>query len=119
MTQNKTDESASILLNRLGAAFEKSRRELVKGARVGRLAMDIRGLEKDRAGLLQSLGEKCARALREGRVADPDLLAVLTRIDAVDQRITELEQQKEQVEEGLAESEGSEQNAPPASNEGG
>jgi chromosome segregation ATPase len=101
MSGEQPSDFWSKLGEAFGDAFEKGRNELVKGAKIGRLAMDVRALENDRERLLGELGEAALAALREGRVSDEGLARFEERIRALDERITRLQGQRDDVAQEL------------------
>jgi len=80
-------DGAAGLLDNLKDIFTRSREEVLKGARLGRVRIDVYQLRKDREHLLHKLGEAAYDLLVEGAVAHADLQAVFGEVRAIDEKI--------------------------------
>jgi septal ring-binding cell division protein DamX len=90
-------EEAADLLGGLKQIFSASRDEVVRSALLGRLRVDIYQQKKERAALLQSLGEEVFELVRQGKRELPELQATLEGLEALDASIATIQ---EQIEEG-------------------
>lgn len=88
----------------LGELFEQGRQELVKGAKVGRAALDRRALETDRDKLLMDIGRQAVVALREERIHDAALSDLAQRLETLEARIATFDEERKNARDPLAES---------------
>jgi hypothetical protein len=80
-------EGAAGLFDSLKDIFVKSREEVVRGARLGKVRLDVYQLRKDREQLLQRLGVAAYELLVAGSLAHPDLAGVFHELGDLDVRI--------------------------------
>jgi outer membrane biosynthesis protein TonB len=100
-------EGATGLFDSLKDIFARSREEVVRGARLGKVRLDVYQLRKDREQGLQKLGEAAYELLQAGAIGHASLaeqLAALQEIDAkiavADEEISELAPEDEEDEDG-------------------
>jgi len=80
-------EGAAGLFESLRDVFVKSREDILRGARLGKVRIDVYQLRKDRELLLQQLGEETLALIQAGSLKAADLAATVAKIAAVDAEI--------------------------------
>lgn len=98
-------EGATGLFSNLREIFEKSREEITRASRLGKTRLDLLQLEKDREHFLQRLGELTLGLMKDGSIAHDSLTEVMDKIDSLDARKAEYEDEVARVAEEQAEAE--------------
>ncbi len=86
-------EGVAGLFDSLKDIFVKSKEEVVRGAALGKVRIDVYQLRKDREHFLQRLGEEAYDLLVAGEIAHPSLDKAFGRIQGVDRQIVEHEEE--------------------------
>lgn len=86
-------EGVAGLFDSLKDIFVKSKEEVVRGAQLGKVRIDVFQLRKDREHFLQRLGEEAYDLLVSGELEHEALAKVYGRIQDVDQQIVEYEEE--------------------------
>ncbi len=115
-------EGVAGLFDNLKEIFVKSKEEVVRGAQLGKVRIDVFQLRKDREHFMQRLGEECYDLLVAGTVEHADLSKPFEKIRALDARIVEYEEEiaelaAQQAAAGVANEEGEPATAEPAAAE--
>ena len=96
-------EGATGLFSNLREIFEKSRDEITRASRLGKTRLDLLQLEKDREHFLQRLGEITLGLMKDGTVVHDSLTEIAEKIEALDARKVEYEEEVARVAEEQAE----------------
>lgn len=80
-------EGAAGLFDSLKDIFARSREEVVRGARLGKVRLDVYQLRKDREHKLQKLGEAAYALLIGGALRHPELVELFEELAGLDDRI--------------------------------
>ncbi|GEM_PF-1814247 len=99
-------EGAAGLFDSLKDIFLKSKQEVVRGAKLGKVRIDVFQLRKDREHFLQRLGEEVYELLQSGDVAHADLDKPFAKLKALDEKIAEYETEMAKIAEEVAEQAG-------------
>jgi hypothetical protein len=91
-------EGASGLFESLKDIFAKSKEEIVRGARQGKVRIDVYQLRKDREHFLQRLGEQVYALMVDGALSHDDLQATFVKVQALDEQIATSEEEIERLE---------------------
>ncbi len=84
-------DSAQALFDSLKSIFERSKEEVVRGARVSRARLDVYQLRRDRDRALQRLGEEAYALLQTETLKSQDLASAFAVVKDIDARIQTLE----------------------------
>ncbi len=79
-----TSEFLLMLWEKLAETVYRVQVEAVKAVRIGRIRLEMIMLRRDRRSAVARLGEAAHAAVREGRAADPTLVALAREVDDVD-----------------------------------
>lgn len=90
-------EGVAGLFDNLKEIFVKSKEEVVRGAQLGKVRIDVFQLRKDREHFMQRLGEECYDLLVAGTIEHEDLIRPFEKIRALDARIVEYEEEIAQL----------------------
>jgi hypothetical protein len=96
-------EGAAGLFESLRDIFMKSKQEVVRGAKLGKVRIDVFQLRKDREHFLQRLGEEVYELLQSGEIAHDDLVKPFGKLSALDEKIAEYETEMAKIAEEVAE----------------
>ncbi len=110
-------EGATGLFSNLREIFEKSRDEITRASRLGKTRLDLLQLEKDREHFLQRLGEITLGLMKNGIVAHDSLTEIAEKIEALDARKAEYEEEVARVAEEQAEAQANKTVTADAANE--
>jgi hypothetical protein len=95
-------EGVAGLFDSLKDIFVKSKEEVVRGAALGKVRIDVYQLRKDREHFMQRLGEEAYDLLVAGDIAHDGLARVFEKIQGVDQQIVEYEEEIARIAEEQA-----------------
>ncbi len=111
-------QGLGALLGRAAEAISTAREELLKQSRIGKVKLiDLTQLRRERARLMQRLGEECYRGIQAGSLDRQDLERTYRKVVAMDEQIAakeaEVETIRREQEGGAAAKSGSKKKAPP------
>ena len=112
-------EGVAGLFDSLKDIFVKSKEEVVRGAQLGKVRIDVYQLRKDREHFLQRLGEEAYDLLVAGELEHEGLSKAFGRIRDVDAKIVEHEEEIARIAEEQAASDAVAAAASEAANDGG
>jgi hypothetical protein len=92
-------DGAAGLFESLRDIFLKSKQEVVRGAKLGKVRIDVFQLRKDREHFLQRLGEEALELLLSGEITHPDLEKPLAKLKDLDGKIAEHEAEMARIAE--------------------
>lgn len=91
-------QGLGALLGRAAEALTRGREELMKQSRVGKLKLiDLTQLRRERARLVQRLGEECYRGMQAGSLDRQDLERSYRKIVSMDEQIAAKEAEIEKI----------------------
>jgi hypothetical protein len=96
-------EGAAGLFDSLKDIFLKSKQEVVRGAKLGKVRIDVFQLRKDREHFLQRLGEEAYELMQSEDIAHDDLSKPFAKLQALDEKIAEYEAEMAKIAEEVAE----------------
>ena len=95
-------EGAAGLFESLRDIFLKSKQEVVRGAKLGKVRIDVFQLRKDREHFLQRLGEEAYELLQAKQIGHADLEKPFAKLAALDDKIAEYETEMAKIAEEVA-----------------
>lgn len=91
-------EGAAGLFGGLKEIFDRSREEIVRGARVGKAHIDIFQVRKDREAAARRLGERAFELMLAGQQLHEELDDTFAELRELNERLHELEEERDRME---------------------